>query len=193
MIQNQRENGFLIILGVMPIIALTDTALNALGIGIVTLIVLFLSGIVFLLFAKFLNEPSRTFVLIIITGTITTIIKQVLSYHLPELCNNLDVFISLIAINSFVLYSLRYNNTQNSGLRFVLAAAKKWLGVVCIVFVIGILREILGQGTLVNKPILSPDMASKALLFINAPAGAFLMTALVLLGFELVKKKTDGK
>ncbi|MEO0185934.1 MAG: Rnf-Nqr domain containing protein, partial [candidate division WOR-3 bacterium] len=137
-------------------------------------------------------EPSRSFILIIIVGTITTFIREVLSYRLPELCNNLDIFVPLIAINSFVLYHFTCDSSQKTGLKFLFIYVKKWLVVVCLIFIVSVLREILGKGTLFNRPMLVPDLETKFLLLVNTPFGALIITAVVLMVFYLLKRRTNG-
>ncbi len=189
--ENSKQDELLIILGVIPIIALTDSALNALAIGIITLIALFLSGIFFLMFAQYLDRYIRTVILIIITATIATITGQILQLHNIPLYKNLGLFLSVMAINPFIHYHFRNYNYENFHWRSLIAGLRQCFAVMAFLLMVSIIREISGKGTFFNQPVFTPDPEARPVLFANAPTGALLTTAIILIMLGLFKRQNN--
>jgi len=187
--ENPKADGLLIVLGVIPIIALTDSVINTFAIGFTTLIVLIFSSIFFAFEKKYINESNSFIVLIIITATITTISDHLLQIHLPAIRSDINIFLPLITVNSFVLYYIKKYKYPNSVLKFTFYGIKKCLVIFLVIFVIGLCREILGKGTLFNLHVLTSDLEAKPIIIVDSPPGAFIMTAIVLILFNIIKNK----
>ena len=183
-----KENELLIILGVIPFIALTDSALNGLGIGMIVLITLFFSVLICSLINVNIKEPERTIICIIINATIVSLLGLFLSHNFFALYTNIGVFLPLVAINSFVFKSFE---NKYSGIKKRLSVAKAYLPGIFILFIAGAVREILGKGMLLNKSLLNPDSETTIILFFNTPAGALITTGIVVSLYNLLKKKNE--
>ncbi len=183
-----KEDELLLILGVTPFVALTDSAVNALGIGMVVLITIFFSALIFRFIGGRIKEPERTFILIIVTSMIISILSGFLSHKIPALYSNLVVFIPLIAVNSYILQSINKIDNKHSGIKCGFSSALKYLPAIFCLFLTGTLREIFGKGMILNKPLLNVDPNATLILFFNSPVGAFTMTGIVIAFYGILKK-----
>ncbi len=186
-----KERELLIILGLIPFIALTDSALNGLTIGLLLLTTIFLSNLIFSFIEGHLMEPERTIVLLIISATIVTLLKGFLSHSIPALHNNLGIFIPLLGINSFIVYNLKKIDSKYSRIRYGFFLMKQYLLAILLLFIIGILREIFGKGMVLNKSLLNADIESTFILFFNTPVGGFIITGIVVAFYGLIRKKNE--
>uniref|UniRef100_A0A7V1EH02 Electron transport complex subunit RsxE n=1 Tax=candidate division WOR-3 bacterium TaxID=2052148 RepID=A0A7V1EH02_UNCW3 len=184
-----KENELLIILGVIPFIALTDSALNGLGIGMIVLITIFFSVLICSLTIVNIKEPERTLICIIINATIVSILGSLLSHKFSELYSNIGIFLPLVAVNSFVFKKIQSFENKYSGIRRGFLAVKDYLMGIFILFIAGAIREISGKGMLLNKNLMSPDSETTIILFFNTPAGALIATGIVVCFYRLLKKK----
>uniref|UniRef100_A0A7C6EMM3 Electron transport complex subunit RsxE n=1 Tax=candidate division WOR-3 bacterium TaxID=2052148 RepID=A0A7C6EMM3_UNCW3 len=184
-----KENELLIILGVIPFIALTDSALNGLGIGMIVLITLFFSVLICSLTIVNIKEPERTLICIIINATIVSILGLLISQKFSELYSNIGIFLPLVAVNSFVFKKLQGFENKYSGIRRGFLAVKDYLMGIFILFIAGAIREISGKGMLLNKNLMNPDSETTIILFFNTPAGALIATGIVVFFYRLLKKK----
>lgn len=184
-------NNLLIIIGLTPLIALTNSAINSFAIGLVVIIVFIISSIATNFFKKYLIEANNIIILIVITATVITVIDRFMQIHTPIVHSGIKFFLPLIAVNSFI-YNYTNNFKRTDGiLSFTLNGTKKWLKIYFILIMIGMVREIFGRGTLFNQPILTSDPAVDPVILISSPAGAFLMAGFGLVIFFKIKNKND--
>ncbi len=186
-----KADELLIILGVVPLIALTDSAINTLGISLTMLVIFFLSSLVCSLLPKSKDVSIRFLLIIIVTATMTTIADTIMRIHLTTIYSNAVLFLPLTAVNSFLVYHLRTHEIKRKPFSLATAVSKKFIFVIVVLLTIGIIREIIGKGTLFNQPILTPDPEAKLFVIANSPAGALVITAIILGLRNLCRKKTD--
>lgn len=184
-----KESELVIILGLTPFIFLTDSAVHSLAISVLVLITLFFSSLILRPVEKYIKEPEKTIILLIITATIATILGGFLSHNIPELYNELGIFIPLIAVNSYIFYSLKKIDSKSSGIKYGFSLMKKYLLALFILFIVGLLREIFGKGMILNKPFLNDDPEKTLILFFSSPIGAFIITGIVIAFYGLVRRK----
>ncbi len=188
---NSKTNDLLIIIGLLPFIALTNSAINSLAIGLVVIIVFIISSIIANLFKKYLIKSNSTIILIIISATISSLIDQFMQIHIPSVHSGIELFLPLTAVSSFLFnYINNFKNTDEI-LSFTFNGVKKWSKISLIFLVVGMVREIFGRGTLFNQPVLSSDPAANPVIILGAPSGAFIITAFVLAIFFKVKRKNE--
>uniref|UniRef100_A0A7V3VUK0 Electron transport complex subunit RsxE n=1 Tax=candidate division WOR-3 bacterium TaxID=2052148 RepID=A0A7V3VUK0_UNCW3 len=173
----------LFLLGVIPLIALTDSALNGLRIGILLLILYIISSIITPILSIF-YEPYKSIVIVIITTTIASIMNSFLNHRFHWFSDNLGIFIFLIPVNSLLINNLKnFNNIKG-----FIAGAKDFLIVVSFLLIIGFIREIFGRGTLLNQPLLNDDPESFLLLPFSSACGGFIISGTVWFFFKRGKE-----
>lgn len=182
-------------LGLCPLLAVTSTATNGLGMGLATLAVLIGSNLLIALIRKVINPAVRIPVYIVIIATLVSLIDLLIHAFVYELYKVLGLFIALIVVNCAVLGRAEAFASKNTPLDSVLDALAMGLGFTWALIVIGGVREIIGSGTLfANADLLLgsafaflevtviPDY--KGFLIMVLPPGGFLA-----MGFLLVLKR----
>ncbi|MFQ5866598.1 MAG: electron transport complex subunit RsxE [bacterium] len=144
-----RENPVLVlVLGLCPLLAVSNTAINALAMGIATIFVLTFSSTVISLWRRVIAEDIRIPVFVIIISTFVTIADYFMAAYFPPLHKALGVFVPLIVVNCIILERAEAFAYRNSLIDSVLDALGMGLGFTLVIVTIGIIREILGNGTI---------------------------------------------
>jgi electron transport complex protein RnfE len=176
-----KENAvFVQLLGMCPTLGVTTTAINGLGMGLATTFVLLMSNIVVALVRPFIPDKVRIPAYIVIIATFVTVVDLVMAGYLPNLHEQLGLFIPLIVVNCLVLGRAEAFASKNSLWASILDGLGMGLGFAMALLMLGSLREILGSFSLFGFKFFDAD---GIILFI-VPPGAFiglgLLTALVL-------------
>ena len=177
---------FVLVLGMCPTLGTTTSALNGMGMGLATLVVLTLSNIVISAVARFIPDKVRIPSYIVIISAFVTIIQLLMQAYLPSLYETLGLFIPLIVVNCIVLGRAEAFANKNTVLDSACDGLGIGLGFTLSLTVIGLVRELLGAGTLFGLHLFQGD---GILVFILAP-GAFLVLGLLM---ALFNKLTQGR
>ncbi|MBR5033927.1 MAG: electron transport complex subunit E [Bacteroidales bacterium] len=177
---------FVLVLGMCPTLGTTTSALNGMGMGLATLVVLTLSNIVISATARFIPDKVRIPSYIVIISAFVTIIQLLMQAYLPSLYETLGLFIPLIVVNCIVLGRAEAFANKNTMLDSACDGLGIGLGFTLSLTVIGLIRELLGSGTLFGMNLWNGD---GILVFILAP-GAFLVLGLLM---ALFNKLTQGR
>ena len=177
---------FVLVLGMCPTLGTTTSALNGMGMGLATLVVLTLSNIVISAVARFIPDKVRIPSYIVIISAFVTIIQLLMQAYLPSLYETLGLFIPLIVVNCIVLGRAEAFANKNTVLDSACDGLGIGLGFTLSLTVIGLIRELLGSGTLFGLHLWNGD---GILVFILAP-GAFLVLGLLM---ALFNKLTQGR
>ena len=177
---------FVLVLGMCPTLGTTTSALNGMGMGLATLVVLTLSNIVISATARFIPDKVRIPSYIVIISAFVTIIQLLMQAYLPSLYETLGLFIPLIVVNCIVLGRAEAFANKNTVLDSACDGLGIGLGFTLSLTVIGLIRELLGSGTLFGMHLWNGD---GILVFILAP-GAFLVLGLLM---ALFNKLTQGR
>ena len=177
---------FVLVLGMCPTLGTTTSALNGMGMGLATLVVLTLSNIVISATARFIPDKVRIPSYIVIISAFVTIIQLLMQAYLPSLYETLGLFIPLIVVNCIVLGRAEAFANKNTVLDSACDGLGIGLGFTLSLTVIGLIRELLGSGTLFGMNLWNGD---GILVFILAP-GAFLVLGLLM---ALFNKLTEGR
>ena len=176
-----------LMLGLCPVLAVSTSIFNAVGMSIAVAFVLIGSNVIISLVRKRTPGEIRIPVFIIIISTFVTIVDYVIRAYSPELYRQLGVFIPLIVVNCIVIgrgEAFAYKNTVK--LSFLDGIGTS-IGFFIVLFVIGLLRQLFGKGELLGKVIFS-----KPALIMILPPGGFI-TIGVLMGiltyYNLKKSK----
>jgi Na+-translocating ferredoxin:NAD+ oxidoreductase subunit E len=177
---------FVQVLGMCPMLAVTNSAINALAMGGATLFVLLGSSTLVSLLRKVIPGQVRITSYIIIIATFVTVADFSLKAAVPLVHKELGAFISLIVVNCLIL-GRQEAFASRSPLRLALAdAAGMGGGFVIALFSLGAVREILGSGSLFGVALFGPSFEPWVVMIL--PPGGFIMLGLLLLVFNWVKE-----
>ena len=171
-----RENPiFVMLLGMCPTLGVTTSAANGLGMGIATLFVLILSNTAISAVKNIIPEKVRIPCYIVIAASFVTMVDMLMAAYLPALHARLGIFIPLIVVNCLILGRAEAFASKNNILQSFYDAVGMGLGFTLALTLLGIVREILGAGSLFGYKFFGEE-AETLLLFIMPP-GAFLALA----------------
>ena len=181
-----RENPtFVMLLGMCPTLGVTTSASNGLGMGLATLFVLMLSNLAISSVKSLIPEMVRIPCYIVIIASFVTVVDLLMSAYLPGLHAKLGIFIPLIVVNCIILGRAEAFASKNNLLQSLLDAVGMGLGFTLGLTSLGIVREILGSGSLFGWSFVG-EGADTVLLFIMPP-GAFLALAGLIIIFNKVR------
>ena len=165
---------FVMMLGMCPTLAVTSSAINGLGMGLTTTVVLVLSNAFISLLRKVIPDKVRIPGFIVVVASFVTIIQLLLKAFLPFLDSALGVYIPLIVVNCIILGRAEAYASKNSVLPSIFDGLGMGLGFTFGLTCLGICREILGAGAIFGKTFIPEDF--HITFFVLAP-GAFLVLA----------------
>lgn len=166
-----KENAvFVQLLGMCPTLGVTSTAINGLGMGLATTFVLLMSNVVISLVKNFIPDKVRIPAFIVIIASFVTVVDLVMAGYLPDLHEQLGLFIPLIVVNCIVLGRAEAFASKHAVVSSMLDGLGMGLGFSMALLMLGSLREILGSLSLFGFKFVEAD---GILLFI-LPPGAFL-------------------
>ncbi len=175
-----KENPILILMiGLCPTLATSVSARDALGMGIAASFVLICSNIVVSAIRRIVPNSVRIPIFIIVISTFVTITDYLMQAYQPNLYRVLGVFVPLIVVNCIILGRAEAFAYHHNIWESFLDALGKSIGFTLVLFVMGTLRELVGNGTFFGKPILPSAYRSSPMLFAIFPPGAFFLIGLL--------------
>ena len=185
-----RENPvFVQVLGMCPMLAVTNTAINALAMGITTFFVLVGSSLLVSTFKNVIPKQVRISCYIIIIATFVTVADLTLLAIAPAVHKELGAFIALIVVNCMILGRQEAFASKRSVKAAVADAVGMSMGFVIALFCLGALREVLGSGTLFGFSLFGPNFEPWVVMIL--PPGGFIMLGLLLLFFNWIKEARE--
>ena len=176
---------FVLVLGMCPTLATTTSAMNGLEMGLATMFVLILSNIFISLVAPVVPDKVHIPVYIVVIATFVTVLQLLMQAYVPSVYATLGLFIPLIVVNCIVLGRAEAFANRNSVLDSALDGIGIGIGFTLSLTVIGIVREILGSGSVFGWKFIPGD---GVLAFVMAP-GAFLVLGYLMVLFNKLAKK----
>ena len=176
---------FVLVLGMCPTLATTTSAMNGLEMGLATMIVLILSNIVISLIAPVVPDKVHIPVYIVVIATFVTLLQLLMQAFVPGVYQTLGLFIPLIVVNCIVLGRAEAFANKHGVLESALDGIGVGLGFTLSLTVIGIVREILGSGSVFGWKFIPGD---GILAFVMAP-GAFMVLGYLMVLFNKYLKK----
>ncbi|WP_044210845.1 electron transport complex subunit RsxE [Flammeovirga sp. OC4] len=178
---------FVQVLGMCPVLAVTNTASNALAMGLATAFVLLMSNILISALRNFIPKQVRISSYILIIATFVTIIDYVIQAISVELHKSLGAFISLIVVNCLILSRAEAFASKNTIGKSIMDALGMGVGFTFGLLCLGVVRELLGSKSLFGFQVF-PDQFQDWIVMI-LPAGGFFTLAFWLLIFNVFKSK----
>ena len=178
---------FVQVIGMCPTLAVTTSAINGLGMGLSTTVVLICSNIVISLIRKVIPDKIRIPAFIVVIATFVTLVGMLLKAFVPALDAALGLFIPLIVVNCLILARAESFASKNGEVESAVDGVGMGLGFTLALTVLGCVRELLGNGSLFGLSLFGASF-QPILLFI-LPPGAFLTLGFLLAGFNKLKSK----
>lgn len=169
---------FRLVLGTCPTLAVTTSAINGIGMGAAATFVLIGSNVVVSLLRKFIPNNVRIPAFIVIICTFVTMVQLFMQAYLPSLYESLGIFIPLIVVNCIILARAEAFASKNPVLASAVDGLGMGVGFTLALTLIGMIRELIGSGTLFNFPIMNEGY-EPMLIFVLA-SGGFLTYGLLL-------------
>lgn len=187
---------FVLMLGLCPALATTNTFESAYIMGLCVLFILLFSNIVISLIRKLVPDNVKTPIFILIVATFVTIVEMLLSAYIPELYKTLGIYLALITVNCIVLGRALTVASKTNVKKSVIDALGIGLGFLLALMLLGLVRELLGNNTITLMDSLSDLTGYKAIYKVfptnnllpiklfQTPAGAFLTLGILIALFK---------
>lgn len=183
---------FVLMLGMCPTLAVTTSAINGLGMGLTTAVVLALSNLIISLMRKMIPDRVRIPAFIVLIATFVTVLQLLLEAYLPSLNDALGVYIPLIVVNCIILGRAEAYAYFNPPIASLFDGVGMGLGFTVSLTCIGAVREVLGSWKLFGTSL--PGNVVPIGIFVLAPGAFFVLAALAALqNYVKIKGAAQGK
>lgn len=183
-----RENPvFVQVLGMCPVLAVTNSALNGLTMGLATLFVLVLSNTLVSSLRHYIPRQVRIATFILIIATFVTVVDYLIQAASLDLHRALGAFISLIVVNCLILSRAEAFASRHGPLRSLLDGLGMGLGFTLALLCMGALREILGNGSVFGVAVFPASFQPWVIMIL--PGGGFFTLGLYLLLINYFKQR----
>ena len=191
-------------LGLCPLLAVTGTASNGLGMGLASTVVMIASGLLISLFRGIITPQVRIPVFVLIIAVLVTLVDMFMNAWMHDLHKVLGLFIPLIVTNCAILGRAESFASRNNILPSLFDGLMMGAGFTMVLVMLGAAREVLGSGTLfANAALLLGQWASfmelilipdyKGFLLIILPPGGFVVLGFLLAGKRLVDSAMSNR
>jgi electron transport complex protein RnfE len=178
---------FVQVLGMCPALAVSNTAMNALAMGLATTFVLLAAGLSVSLLRNFIPREARIVCYICIIATFVTSVDYLIMAMSLELHRALGAFIALIVVNCLILGRAEAFASKNKPGRAMLDGLGMGVGFTFALLFIGVVREILGSGSIFGYAVFPDTFQTWTIMVL--PSGGFFAMALWLLIVNRIKQK----
>ena len=162
---------FALLLGMCPTLATTTSAMNGMSMGLATMFVLICSNLVISLIKNLTPDMVRIPVFVVVIASFVTVLQMCLEAYLPTINKSLGIYIPLIVVNCIILGRAEAFACKNGPIASLFDGIGIGLGFTIALTVLGMVREILGAGSIFGV-VLLPETYN-VLLFV-LPPGAFI-------------------
>nr|WP_297572450.1 electron transport complex subunit E [uncultured Peptostreptococcus sp.] len=177
---------FVQVIGMCPTLAVTSSAINGVGMGLSTAVVLACSNLAISLLRKIVPDKIRIPCFVVVIATFVTIVQMLLKAYVPALDKALGLYIPLIVVNCLILARAESFACKNKPFPSLVDGFAMGLGFTIALTILGAVREILGAGSVFGFTFLPATF--NTLLFI-LPPGAFLTLGCLMAVFNKLTNK----
>jgi electron transport complex protein RnfE len=192
------------LLGLCPLLAVTNTAINGLGLGIATLVVLTLSNITVSLIRNIVRQEIRLPVFVLVIASFVTAVELSMNAWFYELFKVLGIFIPLIVTNCAIIGRAEAFASKNNLIKSIVDGLAMGIGFTLALVVLGGMREIIGMGTLFSQAhLMFGEAASgmtislgddfKGMLLAILPPGAFIGMGFMIAVKNVIDARSEKK
>jgi electron transport complex protein RnfE len=187
-----RENPVLVqVLGTCPTLAVTNTARNAIAMGLATLFVLVASNALIAAIRRIVPKEVRIASYVLVIASLVTIVDYAIQAISLEVHKALGAFIALIVVNCIILGRAEAFASKNTVSRSVLDGLGMGFGFCLTLLLLGVVREVLGSGALFGVELFGPRFQDWVILVL--PSGGFFTFAGWLLFFNWWKQRRAAR
>ncbi len=179
---------FRVVLGTCPTMAITTAVFNGLGMGIAVAVVLVCSNLIISLINKIVPNEVRIPIYVVVIATFVTAVQMLIKAYSPALDSALGIFIPLIVVNCIILARAESFASKNPPLNSIMDGLGMGIGTTLALTIMSSIREILGAGTFLNKPLFGANF-EPALILILPPGGFLVYGLMIALVNKLAAKK----
>ena len=190
---------FIMMLGMCPTLAVTTSAINGIGMGVSTLVVLMLSNWIISMVRNLIPNQVRLPAYIVIVASLVTVVQLLMKAYLPGLYDALGIYIPLIVVNCIILGRAEAFASKNSVGASLLDGIFQGIGYTLVLIVMCVIREFLGNGTF-GGGLLGPEGAGIRILpegtaatFLVLPVGGFLTLGCLIALMQYLLRKSEEK
>ena len=188
---------FVLTLGMCPTLAVTTSAINGIGMGLSSTVVLVMSNLLISLLRKVIPDGVRMPAFIVIVASFVTVVQFLMQGYLPSLYDSLGIYIPLIVVNCIILGRAEAYASKNPAIPSAFDGLGMGLGFTCAFTILGAIRELIGAGTILSTGSSAlVDFTNygftPASIFILAP-GAFFVLAMCIAVMNRIKRKHGMK
>lgn len=184
---------FVLMLGMCPTLAVTTSAMNGLGMGLTTMVVLALSNMIISLLRGIIPDKVRIPAFIVIIASFVTMMELLLAGFMPSLYDALGIYIPLIVVNCIILGRAEAYASKSAVLPSLFDGIGMGLGFSFALTCIGAVRELIGAGKVFGYAVM-PSSYVPCAIFVMAPGAFFVLAALTALQNKIrIEGEKKGK
>ena len=197
--------GLVQLLGLCPLLAVTNNAINGFGLGVATLITLIISNVSVSACRHWIKRDIRIPFFVMVIATNVTVVDLLMNAYLPDLHNVLGIFIPLIVTNCAIIARAEAFASKQAVIPSLIDGLMMGLGFLILLVVLGTFREILGSGSIFTDAsamlgtwadVLTINVFSddyEGFLLAILPPGAFLCMGILLAGKNIIDDRIERK
>jgi len=200
----RQNTGLVVLLGLCPLLAVTGTVVNGIGLGLATMLTLVCSNVAVSLSRRLLRPEIRIPAYVLIIASVVTTIQLLMQAWFHDLYRVLGIFIPLIVTNCAIIGRAEAFASRNAPLPAAVDGLATGLGFCLTLALLGAFRELLGRGTLFSQAHLLFGDAGEFLqltvipehpgfLLALLPPGAFIALGLLVAGKNWLDSKRSGR
>ena len=183
---------FVQLIALCPLLAVTTSAQNALTMGLATTAVMICASAALSAIRKIIPAEIRISAFVLIVAGFVTVIQLLMEAYLPTSINeSLGIFIPLIVVNCMVFSRIEAFAAKNKVIPAVVDAFSMGLGYTAGLFLISVIREFFGNGTIFGYELLQ-DSRTHALIMLMAPGAFFTLGVIIMVMKHIRAKKGAG-
>lgn len=200
----QQNTGLVVLLGLCPLLAVSGTVVNAIGLGLATTLTLVFSNLAVSLARRALRPEIRIPAYVLIIASVVTVIQLLMQAWFHDLYRVLGIFIPLIVTNCAIIGRAEAFASKNAALPSVIDGLATGLGFCLALVSLGALREIVGRGTVMSQAgLMFGDLGESlqltlipnhpGFLLAMLPPGAFIGLGLLIAGRNWLDARLSGR
>ena len=182
---------FRLVLGTCPTMAVTTSAINGIGMGLAATFVLIGSNVVISLLRNIIPNKVRIPAFVLVICTFVTMVQMLMQAYLPSLYASLGMFIPLIVVNCIILARAEAFASKNPVLPSAIDGLGMGLGFTLAITLMGMIRELLGNGSLFGATVFGASF--QPMLMLILPAGGFIVFGLMLASINVITRRIESK
>ena len=171
---------FVLMLGMCPTLGVTTAAINGIGMGLATTVVLMCSNLLISLLRNVISERIRIPAFIVVIASFVSIIEMLLKAYLPSLSDALGVYIPLIVVNCIIFARAEAFAFKNPPIPSIAYGLGMGLGFTCAITILSMIREVLGSGTIFGAQVMPASYEPMAIM-LKVPGGFITLGILLIL------------